>query len=107
MDGLLLYSRASLLWIRLMCCPFSSQSLLFPSQSQHHCILCGDVFCNDCSSYYTFTPHLGYSTKQRTCKVCRGADGRRGLVTGRPLQLVIAGCCPLETRGHSNKSVHT
>ncbi|KAJ3439450.1 early endosome antigen [Anaeramoeba flamelloides] len=40
------------------------------TKRRHHCRLCGNIFCNTCSSYRITASHLGYHNAVRCCKEC-------------------------------------
>ncbi|EGC34615.1 hypothetical protein DICPUDRAFT_79620 [Dictyostelium purpureum] len=41
---------------------------------RHHCRMCGSIFCDSCSSFYSILPaEYGYSGPQRLCRVCNNA----------------------------------
>ena len=37
---------------------------------RHHCRMCGQIFCNPCSSYYIDGSWLSLSGPVRACKFC-------------------------------------
>lgn len=51
-------------------CEECQASLLLFSSLGHNCKLCGNTFCEQCASYLTLVPRLGYSGMQQACRGC-------------------------------------
>jgi serine/threonine protein kinase/ankyrin repeat protein len=43
-----------------------------PLRRRHHCRVCGNIFCDDCTKKRLPVPALGYDTPVRVCKPCVG-----------------------------------
>jgi hypothetical protein len=59
---------------------------LFGGEAQEHCVSCGKVFCDRCSSYWTVLPRMGYHEQQRTCKDCHVRATGNPFVQPTPLE---------------------